>query len=157
MKRRYATKFDDCYSIDSSTGCWNWNMARTKAGYGLYWCKDRRKLIYAHRLSYERKLGAIRELCVCHRCDNRACVNPDHLFLGTHQDNSRDMQSKHRGTVGTKQHFAKLSDARVLEIRRRAAEGQPQALIARDLGVKQPTVSDVVRGKSWRHVPEAAR
>ena len=83
---------------DKETGCWNWSGVLTKNGYGRTTHKDRP--ISAHRLSYLIFNGEIPAgMCVLHRCDNRRCVNPDHLFLGTHRDNMVDMKSKGRSPV----------------------------------------------------------
>jgi hypothetical protein len=79
----------------SVDGCWIWNGSRERAGYG--WIFVREKKMAAHRLAYELFVGAIPVgLFVCHRCDNPPCVRPDHLFVGTREDNFRDMRQKGR-------------------------------------------------------------
>ena len=89
---------------DKTTGCWQWIRARHKAGYGAIGWTIRGKIVrYAHRASYELFVGPIPDdVLVCHRCDNRLCINPQHLFLGTWKDNYDDMVQKGRGITGRK-------------------------------------------------------
>lgn len=89
--------------VDKSKDCWEWTASK-RLGYGIF--KINKKSFGAHRLSYEMKNGKIPNgLHVCHKCDNRSCVNPDHLFLGTHSDNMKDSYSKGRLLVPTTSRF----------------------------------------------------
>lgn len=97
---RFINKVDP----DPFTGCWNFLGSKTRGGYGRMNYKN--KSYKAHRLSYEKFIGAIPEsyesihgTCVCHRCDNPSCVNPEHLFIGTQLDNMNDMINKGRNKV----------------------------------------------------------
>ena len=88
-------KFDGRYVVDEVTGCWNWVRGKFRGGYGAI--AHGKKTLKAHRVSYELRFGPIPEgLLVCHNCDNPSCVNPDHLFLGTSRDNTKDMFAKGR-------------------------------------------------------------
>lgn len=129
-------------------GCWLWTACIGTGGYGLFRLNGPQ--LRAHRASHILFVGPIPEgLYVCHKCDVRSCVNPDHLFLGTHADNSADMARKQR-TVGEKHSATKLTENNVTEIRRLAPVAT-RASIARRFGVSRSHVSKIIHGHNWKH------
>ncbi len=143
--------------VDQSGDCWLWTAGRTSTGYGTFRVSVApRRTEQAHRFSWELTHGPVPTgLLVCHRCDNPPCVNPAHLFLGTHADNSADMDTKGRrvSMVGETNRWAKLTDGDVREIRRLLAEGSlSQRRIGERFGVTQGTVGNIKWGRSWRHI-----
>lgn len=136
-------------------GCWEWLGAKTKGpgrggGYGRV--KVEGKTHRAHRVAYEIFVGPVPSgLLVCHSCDNRACCNPEHLFLGSHQENMSDMVVKGRaiGPRGETQGLSKLTESQVLEIR--SSSGLQRELAAR-FGVSRSLVSMIRNRKVWAHV-----
>lgn len=139
--------------------CWPWTGGVSGKGYGSFQSGSKRngtaKKIDAHRFSYLLHKGEIpKGLNVCHTCDNPPCVNPDHLFLGTTRENALDMTRKDRWACGVRggemAHSSKLTLAQVEEIKRRYAAGEKQVALASVYGVRQTTISRIVRGDSWK-------
>lgn len=130
-------------------GCWIWMGPTTKStGYGHMAIKGR--ALRPHRVAYELAHGKIPDgMHVLHRCDIRTCINPDHLFLGTHKENMRDMAQKHRAAAGTQNGSAKLNPRQVSEIR---GSLLPHRRLAELYGVSTGTISNIKRMKNWRHV-----
>lgn len=142
--------------LPNESGCVLWTGTLDKSGRGIIYstCRPPQRLFQAHRLAWEFANGPIPEgMCICHKCDVPACVNPEHLFLGTQLDNILDMVSKNRQRRGINTGNAKLNDDLVREIRARwAAGGVTKAQLAREYGVQFMTLSSVVRGHTWTHV-----
>lgn len=140
--------------VDKSGDCWIWRAGKHRDGYGLTHVS--RKTILAHRLVWQMTNGEIEKgLCVLHKCDNPPCVNPDHLFLGTHTDNMRDAVNKGRckvpGLSGGKHPFAKLSETDILHIRD-LSKIMTHVKIASLYGVARQTIGDIISGRNWRNV-----
>ena len=134
---------------DNLDDCWEWSTG-TRNGYGAYWLDGR--YCSAHRVSWELfHHETIPEgMCVCHHCDNKLCVNPDHLFLGTIADNMTDKIMKGRHYRGEAHWKSKLTQDQVLEIRSR--KGQTQQSLADDFGVSQQQIYRILSRRSWSHV-----
>lgn len=133
--------------------CWPWKRPLTDGGYGQILLFGRR--MWAHRASYIIFKGYIEpKMLVCHSCDNRACCNPDHLFLGTPMDNTRDMILKGRDHKSCQKlennNGSKLDKNKVVEIRRLGENGLTHKVIAQKFGVARTTISSVLRGENWK-------
>lgn len=138
------------------TLCWIWMRSRQPSGYGsIRW---RGESTHAHRVSWELHKGLIPAgLHVLHKCDDRACVNPAHLFLGTHVDNMRDMARKGRAvpsSIRGERHYAvKLTDAQVLALRGEHAAGVDCGTLGRKYGVTQRTAWAMAHGHKRSYLP----
>lgn len=128
--------------------CWEWQAGVNGKGYGYF--KVQGESVGAHRISYRLINGPIEDgLCVCHTCDNPACVNPAHLWLGTQSDNLKDAAKKLRNPGQTS---AQLDPADVEEIRDRYERGETQQKLGDEFGVSQPEISRIVNGRRWEYV-----
>lgn len=141
--------------VQKTDGCWEWTNAKNPKGYGVF-CVDKKtnNNEQAHRVSYRLHYGEIPDLLkVLHRCDNPSCVRPDHLFLGTDGDNMRDKVAKDRQHKGEKSPISKLTNAQVIEIRKRHAVGDiSQSQLAREYGICHQTMGSLINGETWKHL-----
>jgi hypothetical protein len=136
---------------EALSGCWLWHGEVNDRGYGRYTIKGQR--YQAHRVAYERALGAIPDgMFVCHRCDVPGCVNPSHLFLGTHLDNMADRTAKGREARGARHPLTKLTTEQVEWARAEVASGKSRSAVARELGVSLTATSLAVRGRTWSYL-----
>jgi len=157
IKQRFLSKI--AYT-DNSNNCWEWLDSIKGSYYGKISFKlgDKKYIISSHRMSYyihnnEDPIGNV----ILHKCDNGKCVNPNHLYLGTHKDNSRDMISKGRGKEqfknGENHKNSKLTEKIVLEIRRKNIEdGLQSTELAKMYGICQPAMSRIINRKRWSHI-----
>ena len=141
--------------VTKTPGCWLWTGPVDRDGYGE-WQYDYKRT-RAHRWSYQLFIGPIPvNTLVCHRCDVPACVNPEHLFLGTQADNMHDMVNKGRKApkTGEHHHMCKLTNDIVRRLRA-ADDGKRGTAVrlAREFGFSYQTVSDILRHRRWKHVP----
>jgi len=152
-QRRFMNRIE----VVPETGCWEWQGKLGPFGYGGFSIGG--KTTTAHRAGWRLFKGDVpKNIEVCHKCDNPKCVNPDHMFLGTHEENMKDAWQKERFAnrrilrgegIGT----SKLTDYDVLEIRRlRSGEGKTMEEIAIMFDVTKGTIWKVISGRSWRHI-----
>lgn len=153
-KRRAAWRLARFWAkVRKTPTCWVWTGSQrgpTKIKYGSCWWNG--KLQGAHRVSWQINRGEIPpRLCVLHKCDFPLCVKPNHLFIGTKQDNAIDMFRKKRvSRAGENNGRSKLTWKQVRQIRKRYANGETQPALGREFGVIQPTIGFIVRGEHWK-------
>jgi hypothetical protein len=152
--------------VNKTEGCWIWTAGKNHDGYGYF--RHNNSHSRAHRVSYQLHFGDIpRGLFICHKCDNRSCVNPSHLFVGTAKENSVDMKEKGRSCAGEKSpsrrfpenyqgeksgmHKLKLDEVMYIKSSY-GKNGHTQTSLAKQFGVTQSAVWCVLRGKTWSHV-----
>jgi len=163
---RFWSKVD---KISNPNGCWEWTASKQnrKVGYGKFQMKN--KSCLAHRISWLLHYGKIpKNIYVCHKCDNSICVNPNHLFLGTPNDNIQDMVKKNHhakgnnhGSVthperivkGEKHANSKLTKNQIIEIRKKYIPNiisMPQ--LAKEYNVDWTTIRQIVNRITWKHI-----
>ena len=130
--------------------CWVWTAATRSSGYGCFGVGT--LVVPAHRFAYEETNGPIDAgLFICHRCDNKLCVRPSHLFAATHIENMADMRAKGRGNgpKGDRNANCRFTAEQIESIRRRFEDGETAAAIAADVGCTSQYVGQLARGV-WR-------
>lgn len=158
--------------VTKTEACWIWNGPKTRDGYGRLMYQDK-TTVRAHRLSYLLNVGPIAEgMCVLHRCDNPSCVNPGHLYVGTHHDNASDRDIRGRGNIPSRSganHWMKrepervargesfsrssITDEAVRMVRSRYACGDvTQKALADEFGITRKNLHLILRMKTWKHV-----
>lgn len=144
--------------VDKTNDCWIWTGSRDQRGYGRI-KNGGNKL--ASRISWEMHFSPIPPgMFVCHHCDNPPCVRPNHLFLGTQQDNMQDMRAKHRGgdsaLHGASHHQAKLTEQEVLLIRQFRRGIDNVVAFAVQFNISKSQVYAISRGASWKYLRRPA-
>lgn len=141
-------EFYKTYTVDRKTGCHNWCGHTNVYGYGLFSIHNKQQM--THRLAWEFKHGPIPPgMCICHKCDNRKCVNVEHLFIGTRDDNNKDMARKGRH-VGA----AKLTKAQVRYIFKSKVHYK---ILAKRFSISTSQIFSIRNRREWRRVTDAIR
>lgn len=147
-KRDAAKRFWAKVDVRGEDECWNWTKALNEHGYG--WFSFNGSPDRASRVSWIFQNGPIPAgKCVLHKCDNPKCVNPKHLFLGTHKDNTQDMIKKRRTVFGEKASWAKITEE---EARRIREDNRPQSIVAQEYGLCQQSISLIKRRINWSYL-----
>jgi hypothetical protein len=141
---------------EGGDGCWLWDIAKTQNGYTTIRIPGTKtKKVSGHRIAWVLFNGPIPpSMFVLHHCDTKACVRPDHLYLGTPKENMRDKIVRQRTNhpYGERSGSAKLSNEDVIDIRHRYSEGTLQKSLANEYRVDQSTISDIVRKIHWKNI-----
>ena len=150
-RARLAKYLSERIAPPNADGCILWLGSVDKYGYGVV--NRGKKHLKAHRVAWMLKHGEAPDgMCVCHNCDVRACVNPDHLFIGTHVSNMADKVQKKRQSRGEDHARAKLNRGHVEEIRRlyAADEGMTYRQLGHRVGVSHETIRQIIAGIIWK-------
>ena len=158
MDAKTISGFMSKVAVNEDSGCWEWTGYKDKDGYGI--CNQKR----SHRISFEAFMGPIKKgNYVCHKCDNRKCINPYHLFQGTQKQNIQDAQRKKRMPWGMRSGMRKLTEkdvAMIFEFGKRHDLGpykgwrdgkSPKSFLARWFDVNLSTINRVINKKRWVH------
>lgn len=142
------------WAVRTESGCLEWQGSKDKRGYGTIHVGAKHglppKKYQAHRVAFFVRHGRLPNGFALHKCDNRACIEADHLFEGSNAENMADMVRKGRQARGSRNAFAKLTEAQVLEIRALYSTGKyTQRRVGEMFGVDHSTVSYIVRGETW--------
>ncbi len=142
---RFLSKFT------KSDECWEWQAGIDQDGYGKFW--DGKNRISSHRYSWIFHFGNIPEnLFVLHSCDNRKCVRPDHLFLGTNIQNMEDKIKKKRHSFGESNGQSKLKSNQIIEILSNHKNGISSKTMSNQFTVHKTSINNIIAGRTWKHI-----
>jgi len=145
VSKTRTSRFESKFIEEPNTGCWLWTASRRGAGYGGF--RDNGRIRRAHRVSYEiyNNVSVSSGIQVLHKCDTPLCVNPGHLFLGSHADNMKDMALKGRSN-------SKINEVTAKKVKKSLHQGCKPKDISRELNINLWTVYDISQQLSWKYV-----
>lgn len=148
IEERFWSKVD----IRGDDECWEWLAGKDKNGYGIIQLNGRS--VKAHRIAYLLRYGLIdNNLLVCHKCNNRSCENPAHLYQGTPQDNATDRVNADKHPKGERNYSAKLAEQQVIKIIELLKNGKSHKFIAEAYKVSKGAIRNINKMKSWKYLP----
>lgn len=151
---RIRYRFEMKFERGNDDECWLWLGKKNYKGYG-YFCMGTSKSVASHRVAYELYVGKIpKGLLVCHSCDNRECINPRHLWIGTAKENNKDRDKKGRFVAlkGEKNGMTKITEKTAREIKMRIMTGEPMSKISRELNITYSIVNNIKAGLTWKYI-----
>ena len=155
-------RFEVKFTKTDNSLCWEWTANKNNKGYGMFYPGYGKNKRLAHRISYELHVAPIPEgKHVLHICDNPGCVNPEHLFTGTHGDNMRDKEAKNRGNhvslKGEQNASSILTEKSVISIRDLYSTGKTRDQLTAMFGVTYACIADIINNRSWTHLEPATQ
>jgi hypothetical protein len=155
--KKEVLRFESKVVKSDESSCWTWVGPKFDTGYGMFCMSGReRKTFAAHRVSWmiHFKMDIPAGMFICHTCDNRICVNPEHLYLGTPTQNNTDTVKRGRANrkVGSDCSWAKVTEAQVRKILESPYESGANSRFSREFGIHQSQVSHIRSGRRWSHI-----
>lgn len=152
----FSQRLENMIERIPQTGCWIWMGCTSKKGYGT--TSYNGKMTLAHRASYMDFIGPIQDgMYVCHHCDVKSCINPYHLYEGTHLQNTLDALSRGQITLGERNSQAKLKAENIPEIFAAGKGPADRQRMAEKFNVTVHAIRDVQRGKNWKHITDTLK